>query len=375
MNRTLILGVACILSAASAVACSSSGAARHEGFDAPQTFDETAILARAKQYHGGGFVPVNGRPFASAMGTKENVRIYASKEIADAYENVLNDPEPLEVGGIIVRELTDAYGNVTRVDVIAQGPAGSNPDVGDLWFAETDKQGNVIGDGTGALSSCASCHQTQASSDFLFGVSAPTLESSPQPLSQNPAAPQAAQETSDAGADAQQPPPSTDAGTDAQTTACDAPLVVNEIQTAGATASDEFVEILNAGECAQPLDGVHLDYYSATGTTAHVYASFAAGSTLAPGARLVIAGSGFTGKSDMTLTNGLADTGARLVLARGTTTLDSVAYGSAGAAGTAAPAPPAGKSISRVPDGHDTNDNAKDFAVTTATPGTTNNAQ
>jgi hypothetical protein len=93
---------------------------------------------------------------------------------------------------------------------------------------------------------------------------------------------------------------------------------------------------------------------------------------LAPGARLVIAGSGFSGKADMTLTNGLADTGARVALVRGTSTLDMVAYGSAGAAGTAAPAPPAGKSIARIPDGHDTNDNAKDFVVATATPGKAN---
>jgi len=51
--------------------------------------------------------------------------------------------------------------------------------------------------------------------------------------------------------------------------------------------------------------------------------------------------------------------------------VDSVGWGNASndyVEGTPAPAPEAGKSIGRLPDGHDTDDNSNDFIEATATP-------
>ena len=44
-------------------------------------------------------------------------------------------------------------------------------------------------------------------------------------------------------------------------------LVVSEIQTGGASASDEFVEVANQGSTAVDLVGLELVYVTASGTT------------------------------------------------------------------------------------------------------------
>jgi hypothetical protein len=155
---------------------------------------------------------------------------------------------------------------------------------------------------------------------------------------------------------------------------------VNEIQTGtAASAADEFVEVVNAGTAAADVGGWKVVYRSAAGTSDTTLATIPAGTTLAPGAFYLVAGSAYAGAApaDQSFASGLAATGgAAAVRDAAGTLVDGAGWGTAANAlveGAPAPAPPAtaspGSSIVRLPDGHDTNDNAADFSVSaTATP-------
>jgi len=164
-----------------------------------------------------------------------------------------------------------------------------------------------------------------------------------------------------------------------------APAVrVNEFMTGtAASASDEFVEIVNAGDAIARLGGYQLVYRAASGTSDVVLATLPAGASIPAGGRYLFAGSGYTGSPlpDQTFTHAVASTGGGIGLrdAQGAL-VDSVGYGTAAndfVEGSSAPAPPQadapGASASRIPDGADTNDNALDFSVTRPpTPGAPN---
>lgn len=172
-----------------------------------------------------------------------------------------------------------------------------------------------------------------------------------------------------------------DTGVDAP--GCTPRIVVNEVQTRGAAAGDEFVEIYNAGTCAVNLNGWTLRYLSAgstsgtgsafwTGTAAQTiavgqYAVIRSGAAAAPPASALD-----LGLSASSL--GLADSGG-VGLFNGTTRVDSVAYQQSGGTmvaathpfleGTMPAATPAtgGAAVAtaRVPNGGDTNVNSTDF--------------
>ena len=160
---------------------------------------------------------------------------------------------------------------------------------------------------------------------------------------------------------------------------------VNEFMT-GVTggATNEFVEIVNAGTAPADLSGWKLVYRSATGTTDTVLDTIPNSTTLAPGAFYLFGGSGYTGPpaADQSFSTGLAATAGGVGLRDGNGTLvDSVGWGTTAAnglvEGSPAPAPPAtaapGSSDVRRPDGRDTNDNSVDFTVVTPpTPRATN---
>jgi len=161
-------------------------------------------------------------------------------------------------------------------------------------------------------------------------------------------------------------------------------LRVNELSTGTtASAADEFVELVNTGAGAASIGGFKLVYRSSAGTSDVVLATVPDGTTLAPGAFYLFGGNGYTGakRADQAFSAGLAGTGGGVgVRDGGGVLLDSIGYGTATNAfveSHAAPAPPAtaspGSSDIRLPDGHATNDNAADFAVTAApTPGDAN---
>ena len=159
---------------------------------------------------------------------------------------------------------------------------------------------------------------------------------------------------------------------------------VNELMT-GSTgaASNEFVELVNAGTTAVDIGGYKVAYRSAAGTSDTTLATIPDGTAIPAGGFYLLAGSGYLGSHapDQTFSASLAATGGGLAVrdAAGTI-LDSVGYGEATNAfveGHPAAAPPAtaapGSSADRIPDGHDTNDNAADFSVSpTPSPGTSN---
>jgi hypothetical protein len=171
-------------------------------------------------------------------------------------------------------------------------------------------------------------------------------------------------------------------------------IVINEVQSRGAAAGDEFIELFNAGTCAVNLSGWTLQYLAASataGATGSVKWTGTAGQTLAPG-QLALLRSGVIAAPAATVLDlgtvaaglGLADSGG-VGLFNGTARIDSVAYQQMGGTmvsathphleGMPATSPPSGGnvSISRVPNGADTNANQTDFQPrTTGSPGVAN---
>ena len=168
--------------------------------------------------------------------------------------------------------------------------------------------------------------------------------------------------------------------------ASDAVLRVNEFSTGTtASATDEFVELFNAGASAAAVGGYKLVYRSGAGTSDISLGTIPDGTMLVPGAFYLFGGSGYAGakSSDQTFSQGLAGTAGGVGLRDGGgKLLDSVGYGTATNAFVethAAPAPPsttgAGSSDIRFPDGTDSDDNDADFRVTALpTPGAPNAA-
>jgi lamin tail-like protein/collagen triple helix repeat protein len=153
-------------------------------------------------------------------------------------------------------------------------------------------------------------------------------------------------------------------------------LRVNEVVTGtSGSASDEFVEIVNAGSAPANVGGWKLVYRSAVGTSDVVLATIPDGTSIPAGGFYLFGGSAYAGATpaDQPFSVSLAATGGGVGLRDATGTLaDSVGWGSATNAlveGTPGAAPPAGSSLRRLPDGKDTNDNAVDLGVSsTPTP-------
>jgi len=150
--------------------------------------------------------------------------------------------------------------------------------------------------------------------------------------------------------------------------------VVAEVVTGGASASDEYVEIANAGATTIDLQNVELLYVSAAGTSPTRKVAWTAGRPLAPGQHLLVANASgaFAAVADATYTSGLAATGGTVALrVIGGAVIDAVGWGDATNAfveGSPAAPPGASASVERRPGGEngnrtDTNDNASDFVV------------
>ena len=163
-----------------------------------------------------------------------------------------------------------------------------------------------------------------------------------------------------------------------------ADIRVNEFMT-GSTgaASNEFVELVNAGPAAADVSGFKVAYRASAGSADITLATIPSGTSIPGGGFYLLAGAGYLGSHtpDQTFTTSLAANGGGIAVRdSGGVILDSVGYGDATNAfveGHAATAPPAtaapGSSSIRLPDGHDTNDNSADFSVSaTPTPGAAN---
>lgn len=171
--------------------------------------------------------------------------------------------------------------------------------------------------------------------------------------------------------------------------ALDCAPVINEVQTFGTTAADEFVEIANPCPDAIDLFGWRIAYRSrsnvapvTTSDFSTVYA-FTTSTPLEAGKWFVVGGIDFVGPKDAIESSAsskgmLASTGGQIALRDPSGAIvDGVFYGALPATGKPAfleggptNAPERGASIYRHPDGADTNDNATDFsdAIKTPTP-------
>jgi hypothetical protein len=156
-------------------------------------------------------------------------------------------------------------------------------------------------------------------------------------------------------------------------------LVVSELMTGGASASDEFIELYNPTAATLPLEGLEVVYVTASGATVTRKAAWSTGAPGVPGgAHLLIAnGAGvFAAIGDATYASGLAATGGSVALRvqGAATAIDALGWGNATSAwleSRPAPAPAAGSSIERLPggssgSGQDTDDNLVDFATLSA---------
>ncbi|HET7677307.1 MAG TPA: hypothetical protein VFK38_05585 [Candidatus Limnocylindrales bacterium] len=148
-------------------------------------------------------------------------------------------------------------------------------------------------------------------------------------------------------------------------------LLVSEVVTGGASGSDEFVELYNAGPAPLDLAGLELAYVTASGGTVTRKASWASSLLLEPGRHLLLANAlgVYATAADTLYSGGLAATGGTLVLRPiGGPPIDALGWGDAVntfVEGTPGAAPPAGSSLERRPggaagNGQDTNDNASD---------------
>lgn len=163
-----------------------------------------------------------------------------------------------------------------------------------------------------------------------------------------------------------------DTGMDAPPPGCH--VVVNEVQTRGTVAGDEFIELYNPCTSTIDLSGYKVVYRSAMGTSDVTVATIPSGKSLSAGGFYVVGNGSFATAADQPFTaSGIADDGAAGVRDAVGTLLDSVAWGAVASSHAfvetaAAPKPASGASISRVPNGADTNNNSVDFRAATSSP-------
>ena len=159
--------------------------------------------------------------------------------------------------------------------------------------------------------------------------------------------------------------------------AVDAPdhLVVSEVVTGGASASDELIELYNPTSAALPLEGLELIYVSSTGATISRRAAWSVEApSVGPGGHVLVANETgiYASIADAVYATGMAATGGSVALriAGASSAIDAVGWGTAASTWregtTNAPAPAAGASIERLPGGalgstQDTDVNAVDF--------------
>jgi hypothetical protein len=147
--------------------------------DAPP--DEAAVLADVA--HGAfrtstDFAEVNAQEYTSSLAATSKINVWVNKigfaDYSGIEPEVSNSHHTVAPGPVIVREVFDMTGAVTKLTLMVKGPAGYNPTVGDFWFGVTNPDGTPMmdngGQQMGKLTTCFACHQARASDGFLFGV-------------------------------------------------------------------------------------------------------------------------------------------------------------------------------------------------------------
>jgi hypothetical protein len=135
---------------------------------------DAMVLDRVNSYHA--TAKINAQPYTSDLGPFK-INCYVAGDVA-AYRKIHPDRTGANVtvagGTVIVREVLGAGGQVDKLTVIAKGPPGYDPSLGDWYFGVTDPQGTpLVQNGAvqlGRLTQCHDCHLDRARDDFLFGV-------------------------------------------------------------------------------------------------------------------------------------------------------------------------------------------------------------
>jgi hypothetical protein len=151
-------------------------------------------------------------------------------------------------------------------------------------------------------------------------------------------------------------------------------LLVSEVMTGGASASDEFIELYNPEPTTLPLEGLEVIYVTASGGTITRKATWASGGPSVPaGAHVLLANAAgiFASIADVTYVNGLAATGGSVAIRilGASSAIDAAGWGNATNTwleGSPAVAAAAGHSIERLPggsggSGQDSDQNSVDF--------------
>ena len=109
-------------------------------------------------------------------------------------------------------------------------------------------------------------------------------------------------------------------------------LLVAEVVTGGASASDEYVELANASATAIDLTGLEVAYVTSSGATVTKKGGWTTSVLVEPGRHLLLAnGLGvYAASADVVYSGGLAATGGAIVLRpTGGTPIDAVGWGDA----------------------------------------------
>jgi len=123
-----------------------------------------------------GFTKINAAPYASAVGSF-NINVFVNdgvRQYRQIHPDTTGTSVEMPIGSMIVRQVLDANGRVTKVTLMAKGPLGYDPTLGDWWFGVTDADGVPLSDASGIqlgkLTACHGCHIPRGKDDFLFGV-------------------------------------------------------------------------------------------------------------------------------------------------------------------------------------------------------------
>jgi hypothetical protein len=132
------------------------------------------MLADAERV--GAFSKINRSAYTSTVGSFA-IDVYASQDVRDyrqIHPETAGTHVTISTGTLIVRQVLDASGEVTKVTLMGKGPAGYDPTLGDWWFGQTDPSGVPLADASGPevgrLIACHGCHLPRATDDYLFGV-------------------------------------------------------------------------------------------------------------------------------------------------------------------------------------------------------------
>lgn len=122
------------------------------------------------------FDQVSVTPYGSELGAYD-IAVYST--FATPLYRMIHPEDPgskvrMPPGSIIVREVLDARGEVAKLTIMAKGPPGFDPRLGDWWFGVTDPRGEpLVVDGVvqlGRMTECHACHLPRITDDYLFGV-------------------------------------------------------------------------------------------------------------------------------------------------------------------------------------------------------------